>query len=137
MSDVIFESHIPEITTRIAQVAKERMLEAVQEVRNETLKTLSGSRHGRTYKVPGTNRTYTASAPGEAPAQATAGLRGSIRSTVEGEGKQIVGKVGTDKEYGPMLEYGTHRMAARPWLRKSFEKAEGKVKSIFSKEWLP
>lgn len=101
----------------------ERMIKAVNIARNETLKTLSGNRSGRTYKVPGTSRTYTASAPGEAPAQATGELRQSVKAAVDIEGSNIIGRVGTDLEYAPCLEYGTENMAARPWLRVSCEKA--------------
>jgi len=32
--------------------------------------------------------------------------------------------VGTNVQYGTMLEFGTSRMAARPWLLPSFEKAK-------------
>lgn len=105
-----------------------RMIKAVNIARNETLKTLSGNRSGRTYKVPGTQRTYTASAPGEAPAQATGELRQSVKISVDIEGAEIIGKVGTDLPYAPCLEYGTKKMAARPWLRPSLEKSEPEIK---------
>uniref|UniRef100_A0A6M3IPQ9 Putative tail protein n=1 Tax=viral metagenome TaxID=1070528 RepID=A0A6M3IPQ9_9ZZZZ len=134
---VSFESHLPEAMSKMWGVAKDRMMEATNEVRNETLGILSGSRHGRTYKVPGTGRTYTASSPGEPPAQRIGELRQSIKTSIEGEGGNLIGKVGTDKEYGPMLESGTSKMAARPWLRKSFEKSEGRIKAIFGRLWFP
>lgn len=105
----------------------ERMIKAVNIARNETLKTLSGNRSGRTYKVPGTSRTYTASAPGEAPAQATGQLRQSVKAPVDIEGSNIIGRVGTALEYAPCLEYGTKNMAARPWLRVSCEKATSDI----------
>ncbi len=133
--EIRFESHIPEVTAKIAEVAKERMFEAVQEVRDTTLETLSGQRTGRTYFVPGTHRTYTASSPGEPPAQATAQLRQSVKFTIEGEGTKLLGMVGTDLKKGPMLEYGTRNILPRPWLRVSFEKSQEKVKSIFSRKW--
>ena len=133
--DVNFKSNIPELMKKINSTAKGRMLEAVMEVRNKTLEKLSGNRTGRTYFVPGTHKTYTASAPGEPPAQATSELRQSIKGTVEVEGGQYWGRVGTDTKHGPMLEFGTKNMKARPWLRKSFEEAEQAVKSIFMRTW--
>ena len=133
--DITFKSNIKELMKKIDSTAKGRMLEAVMEVRSKTLVKLSGQRSGRTYFVPGTHKTYTASAPGQPPAVATAGLRQSIKGTVETEGKQVVGRVGTDLDYGRRLEFGTRKMAARPWLRKSFEEAEAKVKEIYVRVW--
>lgn len=116
--------------------ARKKMLAAVNEVRNTVLETLSGTRSGQTYKVPGTNRTYTASAPGQPPAVATAELRQSIGTSIESEPGRLVGKVGTDKIQGKMMEFGTRHVAPRPWLRISFEKSSGKIKSILGRKWL-
>lgn len=133
--EIVFENNIGPGMRKIDGIAKDRMLEAVNEVRNKTLETLSGSRSGRTYRVPGTHRSYTASAPSEPPAQATGTLRQSIKSGVEVENRETIGFVGTDKDYGRMLEFGTYRIAPRPWLRKSFEASEAKVKEIFTRIW--
>lgn len=129
------ESHITAAINKMQSNAVSLMHEAVNEVRNETLNTLTGNRSGRTYKVPGTQRTYTASAPGEPPAQRTGELRQSVKGTVHTEGKKLIGKVGTDKDYGLSLEKGTKKMAPRPWLQPSFEKSEGKIKDIFNRPW--
>ncbi|HUV56286.1 MAG TPA: hypothetical protein VMV84_03555 [Dehalococcoidales bacterium] len=128
--------HTKEVLKAIEDTASQRMAEAVNVVRNQALETLSGSRSGRTYQVPGTRRYYTASAPGEPPAQATSQLRQSIKTSVEGEGRTVIGMVGTNKIQGKMTEFGTRNMAPRPWLRISFEKALSKVKSILSRKWL-
>lgn len=127
--------HTKKVVKSIDDAASKKMLEAVNEIRNTVLETLSGSRSGRTYFVPGTHRTYTASAPGEPPAQATAGLRQSIKTSVSGEDRVIVGIVGTDLEYGECLEFGTRNMAPRPWLKISFEKALPKIKEILGRKW--
>ena len=124
--------HTEEVIHSMEQAASKRMAEAVNEVRNTVLETLSGDRSGRTYKVPGTGRTYTASAPGQPPAQATSGLRQSIKFSVEKEAGAVVGKVGTDLKYGKRLEFGfmgvdslgrRYNTAPRPWLKVSFEKS--------------
>ena len=136
--DVTFKSNIPEIIKKMDSTARARMNEAVQEVRNKTLVKLSGSRKDdpeRMYRVPGTKKLYQASSPGQPPAQATGELRQSIKGEVKQEGKQVVGRVGTPLKYGNMLEFGTVNMAARPWLRKSFEEAEAKVKEIYTRIW--
>jgi len=133
---LVVEEHFDEAIAKIDGTIKDRMLEAVDEVRNTTLDTLSGQRSGRIYKVPGTKRYYTASAPGEPPAVQLGDLHRSIKKEVEQEGETIVGFVGTELPKGPMLEFGTRHIAPRPWLRISFEKSLGKVKEIFTRNWL-
>ena len=134
--DFKLKFHTNEVVRAIESTATKRMLEAVNAVRGQTLDTLSGSRSGRTYRVPGSRRTYTASAPGEPPASRLGELRQSVKTALKTEGRKIIGMVGTDKEYGKVLEFGSKFMAARPWLRISFEKALPKVKSILSRKWL-
>jgi HK97 gp10 family phage protein len=136
MSDFKISFYGDEIIKNLEKEGRQRMEKAVNQVRNTTLETLSGSRSGRQYRVPGTKVFYTASSPGQPPAVATGQLRQSVSTAVEGEGKDIIGMVGTDQEYGPMLEYGTSKMAARPWLRKSFEKDEQNIRDILSEEYL-
>ena len=76
---------------------------------------------------------------------ATSRLRQSIIGEARTRGKVIIGEVGTDMPYGPRLEYGfsgvdrlgrRYNMAARPWLRPSFEKALPAVKRILGETWL-
>jgi hypothetical protein len=128
--------HDKEIIKNLEQDGAQRMLQAVNEVRNITLETLSGTRTGREYKVPGTQVTYTASAPGEPPAVATGELRQSVSTAVEGQGRDVIGYVGSDSKHAAPMEYGTKNIAPRPWLRPSFEKALDKVKEILSRKYL-
>ena len=133
-TDVTLKFNMPDFDGE----ARKKMAEAVQVVRTQVLETLSGSRKAdpsRIYYVPGTRRKYQASSPGQPPATATAELRQNIKTAVKGEGKTVVGRVGTDKIQGLMTEFGTKNMAARPWLRISFEKATDKVKSILGSKW--
>ena len=124
-----------EVLKAIDDGAIKRMSEAVNEVRTVTLETLSGERSGRTYFVPGTQKTYTASAPGEPPAQVTSGLRQSVRGVIESTGPTLDGIVGTPLKYGARLEKGDSKMAPRPWLKPSFEKAQDRVKAILGRKW--
>lgn len=133
--DVRLKFHTKEVVKAIDDAAGQRMSEAVQAVRTQVLETLSGSRKGRIYYVPGTKRKYTASAPGEPPAVATSELKQNIKTSVRGEGREVIGEVGTDKIQGLMTEFGTKNMVARPWLRISFEKSLDKVKIILGKRW--
>jgi len=77
----------------------------------------------RSFK-PGSGRVYRrgskihrASAPGEPPAVDTGRLRSSITHQVKAEGKKVIGRIGTNVEYARSLEFGTNKMAARPFLR--------------------
>lgn len=108
-----------------------RMEEAVQIVRLNVLEKLSQQGTGRVYKVPGTKNTYyTASAPGEPPAVATGNLKQHIETDVIVSADTVEGEVGTEVEYGPMLEFGTMKMLPRPWLRPSFEESDAEIKDI-------
>lgn len=65
------------------------------------------------------------SLPGNPPAPDTGNLRASIHYTTEKLGENsVVGIVGTDVDYGKMLEYGTSKVAPRPWLKPSLDKNE-------------
>lgn len=77
-----------------------------------------GPKTGRVYRR-GTV-THQASAPGQYPATDTGRLVSSVRMLPDGETAYVVG---TNVQYGPMLEFGTSKMAARPWLLPSFERA--------------
>ena len=134
-SKVTLKLNSHNILPKLESVATQRMTAAANEVRNETIKTLSGNRTGRTYKVPGTQVTYTASAPGEPPAVQTGQLRNSIRDNVYSEGKSVKGEVGTELMKGLWLEKGTSKMAPRPWLEPSFNKSLERVKEILSRRW--
>ncbi len=133
--EIKLESNLAEVVAKMGDIAQKRMEEAVNKVRNTTLQTLSGPRTGRIYTIPGTHKKYTASSPGEPPAQRLGELRQSVSTLVVGRGAELTGAVGTDKDYGMMLEYGTKSIAPRPWLRPSFEKAEAAIKAIFEREW--
>lgn len=64
-----------------------------------------------------TNRTHRASAPGEAPASDTGELAGSITAIKRG----LYAFVGTPKLYGGYLEFGTRKIAERPFMRPARE----------------
>jgi len=67
------------------------------------------------------------SAPGEPPAVDTGRLRASITHRVETEGEEIAGYVGTNVEYATDLEFGTSKMAERPFMIPAVER---------NKEWI-
>jgi phage gpG-like protein len=78
---------------------------------------------GVTYQKYKPRRVHTASAPGQYPATDTGRLAGSVRAILPTAGN-MTAEVGTAVDYGPHLEFGTSRMAARPWLLPSFARAK-------------
>jgi len=66
---------------------------------------------------------HRASAPGQYPASDTGRLASNIRFELP-TSTALTGRVGTNIMYGRHLEFGTTKMAARPWLMPSFEKAK-------------
>ena len=65
-----------------------------------------------------------ASAPGEYPMSDTGRLANSVVTLFDISTKGKIAEVGTNVQYGRYLEFGTSRMAARPWLLPSFNKAK-------------
>jgi len=75
-------------------------------------------------------KVHLASAEGEYPAVDSGRLRQSITHSVEIEDSETVGRVGVNLPYGKYLEFGTSKMAARPWLAPSLEKNRAKIKQL-------
>ena len=65
------------------------------------------------------------SAPGEPPKTDTGVLVGSISVSI-GKGG-MVADVGSDVEYAKYLEFGTTKMAARPWLHPTFKRLKKRI----------
>ena len=143
---------VDEIKGKIRQQMRSRSYEAANELRNSALIVLRGQRSGRRYKVPGTHRLqmdkatgkkrhgryYTASAPGEPPANRTGTFRNSWQPTsheVFGSHiSRITSDVRTDggnHNLGQILEEGTSRMAPRPYHDRIVEHAMPKIKRIY------
>jgi HK97 gp10 family phage protein len=73
-----------------------------------------------------------ASAPGQFPMSDSGRLANSVEFNLPTAGR-LMGEVGTNVIYGRYLEFGTSRMAARPWLLPSFEKAKVGVEARLKK----
>ena len=84
----------------------------------------SGPKTGRVYKRRSVR--HQASAPGEAPATDTGSLVGSlaIEPDPDGLGTKVLARSG----YAMWLEFGTRRMAARPFFQRSFELHKKKIR---------
>ena len=109
----------PAIAKQLPKAALEIIEETIDDI-NETVKHgMASPKSGRVY-VRG-NRLHTASAPGEMPAIDTTKLISSLQhQIVRGEYK---GYYYTESVYAPMLEYGTSKMAPRPFMTPAAERA--------------
>lgn len=107
--------------TRINEAVQREIKDTVAysaiEIHNIAKESMSESKSGRIYKRG--NVIHRASAPGEAPATDQNSLKPSIRFAFSEDG--LTAEVGTDVKYGPILEFGTSKIAPRPWLTPSFE----------------
>jgi hypothetical protein len=131
-----FSSNLNAVNAMIDRESRVRINDAQDALRNAWLNRLSGERSGRTYKIPGTNRTYVASAPGEAPASRLGDLRRSVdKSPVERIDGEYAGSVGSPLDKSVMLELGTRRMGARPSLQPAIEDAREEIHKILSERW--
>lgn len=109
---------------QIRRPVEKAVFVAAQGVRTAVLDSMKGPKTGKVYRVPDTKtRRYTASAPGDAPAIPTGRLFGSIK--VVREPDRLAARIGLEGgeavKYAPMLEFGTTRMAARPFLIPALE----------------
>jgi len=71
------------------------------------------------------------SAPGEPPARVSGELMDSVGYEAEMTGKGAAVRVWASAPYALALEYGTRRMAARPFLRPSLAEMEPLIARIF------
>jgi HK97 gp10 family phage protein len=127
------ENFLPHITQQMDEALGKNLLKATILVHNEVKRLLSGSRSGKTYKVPGTKRTYQASAPFEAPASRLGHLRNSYQYKVLGNGQTMKGYVGSDIDYAHYLEYGTFKMQPRPHLIPAMMNTKPKIERLFGR----
>lgn len=149
---------IEDAVADIKKQVERRTYLAANELRNSALLVLRGQRSGRRYKVPGTyrrqrdktdgkmkrGRYYTASAPGEPPAVRTGTFRNSwqvsqtpVREIFGSFTARIESNLTTDSGHllGEILEEGTSRMAPRPYVQRTLEKAEPKIARIYSQSY--
>ena len=129
-----------EIVKSMNTQARSRARRATNALRNSALDVLSGSGHGRTYRLPSSKATYVASAPGETPAVRTGDLRKKWRQYSLAKGKadgvEITARIKSDMPYSDYLDEGTSKMAARPYKQKVIDGAKPKIIQIYGKNYI-
>ena len=150
---------VADLVTQAGQEVKSRGVRTANELKNASNHVLSGQRHGRRYKIPGTyrlqmdkatgkkrhGRYYTASAPGEPPAVRTGGFRArwAQRTYAEDLGGGECNVHGTIMHYqrvnghllGEILEEGKRRMAPRPYKQRVIDRALPRVIKIYKEPY--
>ncbi len=131
---------VTEMTAKVNRQVLSRGTRAVNAMRNAELEVLSGSRGGRSYRKYPYKSSYTASAPGEPPARRSGNLRlhwtGNVEGGSSGSGTAITCVIEANEFYAGYLEYGTRKMARRPYAEKIAEKALPQVEAIFAEPYL-
>jgi len=100
-----------------------------QMVRAEAIDSIQSSSPGKEVsrtRAGGNTYKHIAAGPGEAPNTDTGRLVNSIQVEV----KQNDVYVGSSLGYAPDLEFGTSKMAARPWLNPALESNKDKIKKL-------
>lgn len=158
------EQKCEELVKKVGQIAMSRAIRASNELRNASQIVLRGQRHGRKYPVPYTGGTpritkkgkirkrkpryYTASAPGEPPANRTGIYRLSWKprpyAIKVGDNYEVYASIGSDIKVksghflGEILEYGTKdgRIAPRPHKQRIIDMAKPKIRQIYRQPYL-
>lgn len=142
MSSVTISSTIEAETEAILAAIKQqlpsRAYRGANELRNSALDVLAGQGSGRTYRVPGTSRYYTASAPGEVPAKRTGAFRLSWKPDSFGGGTTFTSRIESSIKYADWLENGTPggQMAPRPHHEKIQKHALPKLIRIYDEPYV-
>lgn len=89
---------------------------------------LDTAKTGRIYKRNGVM--HQASAPGEPPANLTGTLVGGFKMTINQTGNLITASVTNSVRYAKFLEFGTRKMAARPFMRPAYAAAKNRILSV-------
>lgn len=132
---------IKEQVENVSRKVVSRGVRAVNAIRNAELEVLKGQRSGRVYRKPYTKHaTYTASAPGEAPARRTGNLRmhwnGQVKTKSASDKRiSIVAELESQEPYAYKLEHGTSKMSPRPFMEKIKEKAAPEIRKIYNESY--
>jgi len=131
----MFVSNLPVVLIAVKAASEKALIAAADVGRNQTVRNLTaagGPRTGHVYKVPKTNRYYTASAPGEFPSHERFG---ELRETVQ---RKVIGgdvQIGSDSEYAAPLEKKPANKGGRPWLKPSLDQAKPAMLVEVNKRW--
>jgi len=109
--------------------AKQLVGRAANLVRNTAVDSiLQGAKSGVTYSLYNPRRTHTASAAGQPPASDTGFLASNITNVIDVDG--LGASVESRADYSSFLEFGTTKMAARPFMHPAAEENRPKIRRL-------
>ena len=98
-------------------------------VRNTAVKSINqGAKSGVTYELYNPRRTHTASSAGQPPATDTGFLVNNIVLDIDTDG--LGANVESRADYSSFLEFGTSKMAARPFMQPALEENKPKINRL-------
>lgn len=98
-------------------------------VRNTAVQSINqGAKSGVVYDLYNPRRTHKASAAGEPPATDTGFLASNIVLDVDADG--FGASVESRADYSSFLEFGTSKMAARPFMQPALEENKPKINRL-------
>lgn len=127
-----FKKTMQEKSKQVHTQLGKAVMKACNEVQTTAMVGMTNTRTDSAKAYKRGRKVHYASADGEYPAVDYGALRRSITHSVEYTETGVQGKVGTMLPYGKYLEFGTSKMAARPWLMPSMDKNKEKIKEILS-----
>lgn len=126
------QSAFRNLPDQVALGATEAIWLIIMLIRNRALaKIKGGAKSGRIYRRG--SITHQASAPGQSPATDTGVLIRSAKTEVDTAAKEINGVVSFGALYARMLEFGTRRMAARPFFGQAIDSVRPEMVTQFVK----
>ena len=90
----------------------------------------------KSYYTNNKTKAHHPSLPENPPAVDTGRLRGSINYEIHGSGQEVYGIVGStlkEPDYAFWTEYGSTKMAPRPWLRPAMRKNNDFIRASITK----
>tara|TARA_Y100001938_G_scaffold132268_1_gene190383 strand:+ start:303 stop:734 length:432 start_codon:yes stop_codon:yes gene_type:complete len=100
-------------------------------VRNTAVESINqGSKSGVVYEKYSPRRTHRSSAAGEPPATDTGFLVQNIIIVMDIAGKGLSANVESRADYSEALEFGTSKMAARPFMQPALEENKPKIRRL-------
>jgi HK97 gp10 family phage protein len=125
---VIYKSNLNNCIKFIDMKCQKNVERACKHLVTKIKLKLSQQGSGRIYKIRGVY--HQASAPGEPPSPFTEQLKNSVKYTVKKTFGGIQGTVSVSGEEASYLEFGTSKMAPRPFFKQTYNEEEDTVKNI-------
>lgn len=120
------EMDVAGVLARVRTAAMAGVIEGAEMVRAEALASMREPKTGRQY--PGNPRR--SSAAGEAPARQTGRLAGGV--DVRGDVPNLRATVNASTDYAATLEFGTAKMAPRPFMRPALAKKKAAIEKAIN-----